>query len=83
MKIMLKIIDARAWRVASPCLLLACAAPAHAYVDPGTGSMLIQLAAASIAGVLFFLRDLRHRIFAWFSRRRDRVASDDAVEHGE
>ena len=30
---------------------------AHAYLDPGTGSMLVQGLIAAIAGAVFFLRD--------------------------
>src|SRR5262245_15883141 len=63
--------------------LFATSAPAYAYVDPGTGSMLIQLAFASVAGALFFLRDLRQRIVGWFSKS-NRPADDSApVEPNE
>lgn len=37
-------------------VLLAAAAPAHAYLDPGAGSMLAQLAAAGFAGVAVLVR---------------------------
>lgn len=36
--------------------LLLFAVPAHAYLDPGAGSMLAQLAAAGFAGVAVLLR---------------------------
>ena len=58
-------------------VLLGPVAPAYAYVDPGTGSMLIQLVFASVAGTIFFLRDLRHRILAWFTKGRDRSAEPE------
>jgi hypothetical protein len=48
-------------------LVLATPKPAHAYVDPGSGSMLWQLAAATVIGSLFYVR----RAFAWV---RDRLA---------
>jgi hypothetical protein len=64
--------------LASTAALLTTALPAHAYVDPGTGSMLIQFAIASIAGALFFLRDLRYKIGAWFSRSFGRDRRDSA-----
>jgi hypothetical protein len=42
-------------------LLLATPRPAHAYVDPGSGAMLWQLAAAAVIGSLFYVR----RVFVW------------------
>ena len=35
---------------------------AHAYVDPGTGTLLFQMAIAVIVGSLFFLKNLRTKI---------------------
>ena len=50
----------RTARVACGVLILAASSqPAYAYIDPGTGSMLIQMAIAGIAGALFFFRQLR------------------------
>ena len=49
-------------------LLLATPKPAQAYVDPGTSSMLWQLAAAAVIGSLFYVR----RVFTWL---RDRLES--------
>lgn len=80
MNLVIRTITRRGTHVAGLCMLLGISAPAHAYIDPGTGSMLIQLAAASVAGALFFLRDLRHRIVAWFSKRREFRGSRDATE---
>ena len=37
-------------------LLLSLPLPAHAYLDPGAGSMLAQLAAAGFAGAAVLLR---------------------------
>ena len=42
-------------------VLLASPRPAHAYVDPGSGTMLWQLAAAGVIGSLFYIR----RAFTW------------------
>jgi hypothetical protein len=66
-----------ACRFAAAIVLLGPVAPAYAYVDPGTGSMLIQLVFASVAGAIFFLRDLRHRILSWFAKWRDRSAEPE------
>ncbi len=37
-------------------------APAHAYLDPGTGSMMLQLLLGGIAGALMVLRLYWYRI---------------------
>ncbi len=51
------------------CFLLGAAAPAAAYIDPGTGSMLLQVIGASIAGSLFYFRELRMKLFSMLGRR--------------
>ena len=38
------------------CLLLMTARPAHAYLDPGTGSYALQVSVAGILGALFSLK---------------------------
>ncbi len=56
-------------RIAAVCLFyLSSSGPALAYVDPGTGSMLLQLAAAGIAGALFYFREIRLQFVDWFRR---------------
>ena len=47
--------------VVALCALLICAAPACAYLDPGTGSMIVQaviavVAAVSVSGGIFWKR---------------------------
>jgi len=42
--------------------------PALAYVDPGTGSMLVQMAIAGMAGAMFYFRELRMQLAGWFRR---------------
>jgi hypothetical protein len=54
--------------------LFAAAAPALAYIDPGTGSMLVQSALALIAVVLVAGRSAWHKFKSFFSRRRDDAA---------
>ena len=51
--------------------MLAGTADAHAYVDPGTGAMILQIIGAIIAGALFYFRALRDKISSWFSRSKD------------
>ena len=45
-------------------LLLAFPRPAHAYVDPGSGAMLWQLAAAAVIGSIFYVR----RVVGWIRK---------------
>lgn len=48
--------------------LFALVPTAHAYVDPGTGAMILQIIGAAVAGTLFFFHNLRDRVRGWFSR---------------
>ena len=64
------------------CLLLGCLEigallcafekPAHAYVDPGSGFVFLQVAGSMIAGALFYLR---HRVMKLFAFGRKPAAS--------
>jgi hypothetical protein len=53
------------------CVALALSAPAHAYIDPGAGSMLVQALLAAVAGVAVFGRSLWDRLKSWL-RRKDK-----------
>ena len=46
-------------------ILLAVPQKASAYVDPGSGAMLWQMAAAAVIGLLFYVK----RIFIWVKSR--------------
>jgi hypothetical protein len=59
-------------------LALATSATAHAYVDPGTGAMIIQMIGAAAAGALFYFRSARDWLAARFGRRRPAGDGDDA-----
>ena len=56
---------------------------AHAYIDPGTGSMLVQVMGAVVAGAIFYFRESLLRIKGFFPGRsksgysRDAGTSDD------
>ena len=58
-------------------------APAYAYLDPGTGSMLVQMLLGGLAGVLVVGKLYWHRVKAFFGRgpapsaARDRAADVD------
>jgi hypothetical protein len=51
--------------------ILSWAAPAQAYIDPGTGSMLLQMIGVGIAGAIFYFRELRMKLLSLFSRRKN------------
>jgi hypothetical protein len=61
-------------------LLSAAATPASAYVDPGTGAMLLQMTAAVFAGALFYFRSFWKRVAAWFGGRQDGKRSADRTQ---
>jgi len=62
-----------ACRYSLPLLLLVLGLPAaaHAYVDPGAGSMFLQLLLGGSAGLLVVFRIFRERIYRFFGRRKD------------
>lgn len=52
---------------------------AYAYIDPGSGSLLLQMLIASIIGGLFYLRGLTAKVRDFFRRLlapRDRRSTD-------
>lgn len=60
------------YAVASLIVILVCPVVALAYVDPGAGSMLLQLLLGGLAGALIFGRLLARRIARFFGLRKDR-----------
>jgi|WetSurMetagenome_2_1015567.scaffolds.fasta_scaffold07133_2 hypothetical protein len=40
------------------------------YLDPGTGSLIIQLLIAGVTAVLFFFRNVREKIFGFIKNLR-------------
>lgn len=43
--------------------------PFLAYIDPGSGSMLVQLVIASFAGSVIYFRDQVAGFFSWIRRK--------------
>ncbi len=59
--------------------IILCATPAHAYLDPGTGSMLVQALIAALAAVSVSLGIFWRRIRSIFNRilgRKDNEAKN-------
>lgn len=57
-------------RLGIACVLLIGSAPAFAYIDPGTGSALIQGLIAAIAAVSITAKLYWHRIVNFISRKK-------------
>jgi hypothetical protein len=53
------------------CLLLAGSGPAHAYLDPGAGSMLLQVLLGGVAGILVIGKLYWHRLLVLVGLRRE------------
>ena len=66
-------------RLIAPAALLFVASivPAHAYLDPGTGSILLQGLIAAVAGGLVTLKLYWYKIRSFFSRGEQRKAATD------
>lgn len=58
-------------------VLVATMGEAQAYVDPGTGAMILQIIGALVAGTLFYFRQLRAMISSWFARLTGRAEKND------
>jgi hypothetical protein len=72
----------------APCVvvfvLVAClgiASPAHAYLDPGTGSMLVSALIGVAAAVALALKMFWYRVAGWV-RRKTRGVRPGGVEGG-
>jgi hypothetical protein len=52
-------------------LLNATAQPAYAYVDPGSGLLLIQMVSSTFVGITFLLRKRVREFFRRFSKHSD------------
>lgn len=58
-------------------VLVATAQPLHAYVDPGSGLLLIQAAGSTLAGIGYLLRRRIRGFFLRLMRRTDATDSAD------
>jgi hypothetical protein len=55
---------------------LAGAAPAYAYLDPGSGSMMVQLLLGGVAGAVVIVRLYWARLLTMLGLRRDKTDVD-------
>jgi hypothetical protein len=52
--------------IALSCLFLT--TNAHAYIDPGTGSIIIQLIIAAIASITVFFKKIKNKVTSFFKK---------------
>ena len=57
--------------------MLSVAAPAHAYLDPATGSIMLQAVIGAIAGGALFFRTSLYRITSFFRVGGDKKTSGE------
>ena len=57
-------------------LLLANPLAAHAYIDPGAGSILLQLLLGGVAGAFVFFRLFKQRLFSLLGLGKDDQKGD-------
>ncbi len=59
------------------CLTIITSRPAHAYIDPGTGSFVLQAALAGLLGAAFVIKstwkNLTHSVARIFTRKHSRA----------
>jgi hypothetical protein len=72
------------WLLSACAVLTVCSSPAHAYLDPGTGSILMQAVIGTFAAGAALLVGLRHKIGAALYRLKsgDDKETNDAKDHG-
>lgn len=49
--------------------MIATASPAYAYIDPGTGSIVLQVLIGGIAATLFIVRGYFHKLKSFLTSR--------------
>ena len=66
--------------LAALCILMLSTKPAYAYLDPGTGSMLVQALIAVVAAASVSIGIFRQRLLSFFRRffRRQKGVGDDS-----
>jgi hypothetical protein len=62
-------------------VMLLFATPAYAYIDPGTGSLIIQMLLAALVGSVFYLRTIIRRIKSFFGSAPERALDPPPDDH--
>jgi hypothetical protein len=61
-------------------LCIAISSPAYGYIDPGTGSLIIQGVIGAIAAIGVTLKLYWHKLKLFFSRREEKVENDESTD---
>lgn len=64
--------------LAGTCLVLLCCRAAYGYVDPGTGSLILQVILGSLLGAAFAVKIFWRQIMIWIGRLFSKRHKDDA-----
>ena len=64
-------MSSQSQRLPIVCMLLICWVPAHAYIDPGTGSALIQGLIAAVAAVAITIKLYWYRILGFLGLNKN------------
>jgi len=51
------------------------------YIDPGSGSYLVQMIIAGILGALFYFKSLWFRVRSFFTRKKKQAAAENDNEN--
>jgi len=74
---------ASSYRIQIALAVIGCsvlAAPSHAYLDPGTGSIILQSVLAGIAVVMGVLRLYWYRLKAFLTGKSGKAEAEDAKD---
>jgi hypothetical protein len=63
-------------------LLIVMSGPAHAYLDPGTASIMLQAVVGAIAAAGLFFRNHIYRFFSLFRRPEKAKGTTDSMSGG-
>ena len=61
-------------------LCIAISSPAYGYIDPGTGSLIIQGVIGAIAAIGVTLKLYWHKLKLFFSRRDEKAETDETPD---
>lgn len=53
---------------------------AYAYLDPGSGSMILQIVLGGLAGAALVIKTFWHRIVTFFKIRKDEPKSEETIK---
>lgn len=63
-------------------LFITASSPAYGYIDPGTGSLIIQGVIGAIAAVAITVKLYWHKLKLFFLRRKDQTKNKEILKDG-